>query len=525
MTRQPDPTNSISNVWMADNGDGTYSNPIIYADYSDPDVIRVGDDFYLTSSSFNCLPGLPILHSKDLVSWELIGYALQKLSPIEYFNKPQHGNGAWAPSIRYHNGEFYIYYGDPDFGIYVIKSREPEGPWDDPILVKETKGWIDPCPFWDDDGNAYLIHAFAGSRAGIKSVLVLNKMNPEGTKLLDDGVLIFDGHKNHPTIEGPKIYKRNGFYYIFAPAGGVKAGWQTVLRSRNIYGPYEDKIVMDQGSTSVNGPHQGAWVELKSGESWFIHFQDQDAYGRVVHLQPMVWINEWPVIGVDKNGDGTGEPVSRYKKPDLGQLYSKGILQSSDEFNSNVLGLQWQWQANPQPIWGFPCGNQGFYRLNSVLLPDSFKNLWDVPNLLLQKFPANEFTATTKVNCSLKSDGEKTGVIVIGTDYAYISFGVGDKKSYISYVVCKNAEKGAEEIKTDNVPVEQQNIYLRVSVRQGALCTFSWSVDGEKFVTLGEPFKAKPGKWIGAKIGLFCVRSNITNDAGYADIDWFRVGK
>ena len=311
----------VSKVWVADNGDGTYKNPIINADYSDPDAIRVGDDYYMVSSSFTHIPGLPILHSKDLVNWKIIGHALKKQPPFDVYDKVQHGAGVWAPSIRYHNNEFYIYYPDPDFGIYLVKAKNIIGPWSEPLLIEAGKGLIDPCPFWDDNGKTYLVHAYAGSRAGIKSIIVVKEMNKEGTKIIGDGVMVYDGHEKDPTIEGPKFYKRNGYYYIFAPAGGVSTGWQTILRSKNIYGPYERKVVMDQGTTSINGPHQGAWVTTQTGEDWFLHFQDKEAYGRVVHLQPMKWINDWPVIGVDKDGDGKGEPVLNYKKPNVGKQY------------------------------------------------------------------------------------------------------------------------------------------------------------------------------------------------------------
>ena len=273
-------TNEISKVWVADNGDGTYTNPVLYADYSDPDAIRVGDDYYLVASSFNCIPGLPILHSRDLVNWELIGYALDKQPPFEVFDKVQHGNGVWAPCIRYHNNQFYIYYPDPDFGIYVVTATNPAGPWSKPLLVQPGKGLIDPSPLWDTDGKAYLVYALAGSRAGVKSVIMINRMDADGSKLIGNSVMLIDGHKKHPTIEGPKIYKRNGYYYVFAPAGGVAPGWQMVMRSKNIFGPYEDRIVMAQGKTDINGPHQGAWVDTKTGENWFLNFQDLGAYGR-----------------------------------------------------------------------------------------------------------------------------------------------------------------------------------------------------------------------------------------------------
>lgn len=262
---------TVSKVWVADKGNGTYQNPVLNADYSDPDAIRVGDDFYMIASSFADIPGLPVLHSKDLVNWSIIGHALTKLLPADVFAVPQHGNGVWAPALRYHNGKFYIYYPDPDFGIYLIKAKNAAGPWSEPLLVEAGKGLIDPCPFWDDNGSAYLVHGWAGSRAGIKSILTLKKMNPEGTRVLDAGVIVYDGHELDPTIEGPKMYKRNQYYYIFAPAGGVSTGWQLALRSKNIYGPYERKVVMDQGKSTVNGPHQGAWVNTASGEDWFLH--------------------------------------------------------------------------------------------------------------------------------------------------------------------------------------------------------------------------------------------------------------
>ena len=268
---------TVSKVWVPDNGNGTFNNPVINADYSDPDAIRVGDDYYMISSSFNHAPGLPILHSKDLVNWTLIGHALKTQLPVEHFGKVQHGGGVWAPSIRYHNNEFYIYYPDPDFGIYLTKAKNINGPWTEPIIVEAGKGLIDPCPLWDNDEKVYLVHAYAGSRAGIKSIIVVKELNKEGTKVTTDAVMVYDGHELDPTIEGPKLYKRNGYYYIFAPAGGVSTGWQTVLRSKNIYGPYERKVVMDQGNTPVNGPHQGAWIDTKTGEHWFLPFQDKDA--------------------------------------------------------------------------------------------------------------------------------------------------------------------------------------------------------------------------------------------------------
>jgi beta-xylosidase len=514
---------SVSKVWVADNGDGTYRNPILHADYSDPDVIRVGDDFYMTASSFNCVPGLPVLHSKDLVNWSIIGHVYQQQPPLDVFGTPQHGSGAWAPAIRYHKGKFYIFYPDPDYGIYMVNADNPRGPWSEPLLIKAARGWIDPCPFWDDDGTAYLANAMAGSRSGIKSILVVNRMSPDGTKLLDGGVMVFDGHDNHPTVEGPKIYKRNGYYYISAPAGGVATGWQLILRSRNIYGPFEQKVVLAQGNTKVNGPHQGGWVDTQTGEFWFVHFQDKGAYGRVVHLQPMKWVNDWPVMGVDPDGDGKGEPVQSYRKPNVGTTWPRVTPAESDEFNGNSLGLQWQWHANPKPGWMFPGGSLGFIRMFNVPLPDAFSNFWDVPNLLMQKFPAPGFTATTKITFTARSDGEKTGLIVMGLDYAYLSVKKKTEGLSVSQTICKDADKRTPEKESAEIPAMGNVFYLRVKVSENAACNFSFSTDGTSFTPVGEAFTARQGKWIGAKVGVFAVRVGRVNETGYADFDWFRI--
>lgn len=515
----------LSKVWVSDQGNGTYKNPVINADYSDPDAIRVGDDFYMVASSFDAIPGLPILHSKDLVNWRIIGHALKRQPPFDHFEKTQHGNGVWAPSIRYRNGEFYIYYPDPDFGIYLTKAKTITGEWTAPKLVIAGKGLIDPCPLWDEDGKAYLAYAYAGSRAGIKSVLAIMPLSADGSRASETGRIVYDGHELDPTIEGPKFYKRNGFYYLFAPAGGVSTGWQLVLRSKNIYGPYERKVVMDQGKSTVNGPHQGAWVNTQSGEDWFLHFQDKDAYGRVVHLQPMKWVNNWPVIGLDKDVDGVGEPVMSYKKPNVGKTYPIETPIESDEFGTVNLGLQWQWQANPQPNWLFTDANKSVLKLYTAKIPDSAKNLWDVPNLLMQKFPADEFMATTKVTFkpNPKLENEQTGLVVMGRSYAKIN--VKSKKDglYLIYGVCLGADKGKAENQKEITKLKSNTVQLRVKVSAGAKCQFSFSEDGLNFTNVGDEFQATAGQWIGAKLGIFAVRDTQTNDSGIAEFDWFRV--
>lgn len=526
-----------SEVWVSDEGNGMYRNPVLHADYSDPDVCAVGEDYFLTASSFNCTPGLPILHSKDLVNWKIVNYALKKVEPVEYYNEPRHGKGVWAPSIRFHEGMYYIYWGDPDFGIFMVKTRDPYGEWDAPVLVKAGKGMIDPCPLWDDDERVYLAHAWAGSRAKFNSVLTVCELNKEGTAVISDPVLVFDGNDgiNH-TIEGAKFYKRNGFYYLFAPAGGVVSGWQLVMRSKNVYGPYEARIVMAQGKTDINGPHQGGWVDTPAGESWFLHFQDKGAYGRVLHLNPMKWVNDWPVIGVDKDGDGCGDPVSRYRKPKTDKTYPIETPVESDEFDTRKLGLQWEWHANYQDVFGFTT-NMGYARIYGHELSPHFKNFWEVPNLLMQKFPAEEFTATAKLKVSAKDDGQLSGLIIMGWDYSWIGVEKQGEKFLLKQAVCKDAEQGnLEQVSTLAVlepsrkfeaglfPNYEREIYIRVHVDKGAYCRFSYSLDGKKFTEAGTLFKARQGKWIGAKVGMFSVTPH-GKERGWVDVDWFRVEK
>lgn len=533
-----------SGSWVADLGNGTYKNPILYADYSDPDVIRVGDDYYMTASSFNCVPGLPILHSKDLVNWKIINYALRDLylegiSSPDFFDKAQHGKGVWAPCIRYHNGEYMIYWGDPDFGIYVVKTKDISGQWDKPILVLPGKGRIDPSPLFDDDGKVYLTHAWAGSRALFNSVMTLCELDSTGTKVISEESLIYDGLKdqNH-TTEGGKFYKKDGYYYLLAPAGGVEMGWQIALRSKNIYGPYEMKKVLAQGNTKINGPHQGGLVETQTGEWWFLNFQDKGVYGRISHLQPVTWKDGWPVMGInDKNY--CGEPVLTYKKPNVGNVYPIEVPADSDEFNSPKLGLQWSWHANPQQSWGFASAN-GYYRMYGQYYPESFTNFWDIPNLLMQKLSAPEFTATMKASLVLHNEGDKAGIIIMGWDYSYIAL-VKTKIGYeLQQVVCKDAENKTPEntvasispkkLKIDvnyNYQTRLENIefYFRMQVKEGGSCTFWYSTDGKKYEPIGNVFQAKQGKWIGAKMGMFILNKTSQTDRSWMDIDWFRIGE
>ena len=522
-------------VWSPDNGNGTYTNPVINADYSDPDVCvgPSGEDYYLTASSFQCIPGLPILHSKDLVNWEIVGHALTSLyegdeALQQHFSTPQHGAGVWAPSIRYHNGEYYIYWGDPDYGVYMVKTKNPAGKWDAPVCVIRGKGYIDTTPLWDDDGRCYLVNGWANSRAKFASVLTVRELSADGTRAIGQPVIVFDGNGNeNHTCEGPKFYKRDGWYWILCPAGGVPTGFQLAMRSKSPFGPYEHKVVLAQGKTAINGPHQGGWIHTKYGEDWFLHFQDKEAYGRVVHLQPVDWSSGWPIMGKK------GEPVVTYQKP---RSSSSTIVNpvESDEFDSPTLGKQWQWQANYDEKYGVPTAF-GTFRIYTHKLDEGWKSLWEVPNMLLQKTPADKFTVTTKLRMTSKADGQFGGLIMMGLDYSALVVRRIGQEFQLVQMTCKGADKGKQqtesliatlkptwEDKTQYRPGIHEDIYLRLAVDDSKL-RFSYSADGKKFTDCGEEFQMKEGKWIGAKFGFVAAESDPKCDRGWVEADWIRI--
>ena len=519
-----DPPALANQPWVADLGDGRYKNPVLHADYSDPDAIRVGDTYYMTSSSFNSAPGLPLLQSKDMVNWELVGHALPKVTPLEHFAVPRHGDGVWAPCLRWHDGKFWIFYPDPDYGIYVMTATNFAGPWSAPHLLLPGKGIIDPTPLWDEDGRAWLLHGWARSRAGINNLLTLRSMDPGASRLLDsEGKTVIDGNKipGYRTLEGPKFYKQDGWYYVFAPAGGVEDGWQAVFRSRSIDGPYEVRTVMDQGKTPINGPHQGAWVRAQDGSDWFLHFQDKDAYGRVVHLQPMVWQDGWPIIGEPGPRPGIGQPVLTHVKPVRGMPVT--APPTSDEFDGPTLGLQWQWNANPEPSWYSLTERSGMLRLHTVVAPEANGYVRATPSMLTQKPPAPTFVVNTRVQLNGGVDGDRAGLIVNAMQYAWIGLRKSGAATQLVYTSCTPAKLRCTESVSVVLEHAPDTVYLRMNMLEGAKASFAYSVDNVRFVPAGQPLAISKGRWVGAQIGLFAVGEKVGAKPSSVDVDYFRV--
>ena len=470
-----------------DQGDGTYRNPVLNADFSDPDIIRVGAKYYMVASDFHFI-GMQVLESDDMVNWHYVSQIYSRFDEPGWDENKHYAGGSWAPAIRYHNGLFYVYFCTPDEGLYMSTAKDARGPWSPLHLVKRVEKWEDPCPLWDDDGKAYLGRSQWGA-----GPIIIHKMSADGRQLLDEGVTVYTG----PVAEGTKFLKRNGYYYLIIPEGGVGQGWQTVLRSRSIYGPYERRIVLEQGTTNVNGPHQGALVDTPDGQWWFYHFQDTPILGRVVHLQPVHWQDDWPLMGVDVDGNGVGEPVAMWHSPLPSQ---PAKLEMSDDFTGPQLGLQWQWNHNPVNDHWSLTERKGWLTLHA-LFADSLKAS---RNMLTQKVVGYVSESTTL----LSSKGScYAGLFCIGKQFNAI--GLCPQGIYTEFDGQKTV------IKTG----KYQKLYLRVT--NDCLQNrhqFWYSTDGQQFIPVGNPFSMRAGYWKGIRTGLYCYGSD-----GQAQFDYFQV--
>lgn len=465
-----------------DQGDGTYRNPILPADYSDPDVIRVGDDFYLVASDFHFV-GMQVLHSRDLVNWRIIGQVFDRLTMDPKYDEMRgYAQGTWAPSLRFHDGVFYLYVCTPHDGLYRFTAKNPAGPWE-MVTVKTVDAWEDPCPIWDDDGQAYLVHSVHGA-----GPLILHKMNREGTQLLDDGVVIYRG----PVAEGPKFYRRNGWYYISLPEGGVEKGGQTILRAKNIYGPYERREVLPSGS-----PHQGGIVELDNGESWFIAFKSTGHLGRVAHLLPVTWgADDWPVFG------DHGQPVPGGRKPGVGAGGPILHPQTSDDFEAAALSPQWQWNHNPVPAAWSLTERGGWLRLHGLPAPEPVV----ARNTLTQKLWGESGMVTVKLDPRGLSEGQAAGFAFM-SGRVFNAVGVARFEGRLRFY----SETGLGPV------IGERDVWLR-GTYAGEQARLHFSTDGETFTDVGAKVVLRFGQWKGARVTLFAYGPG----GGVADFDEFQ---
>ena len=477
-----------------------YKNPIIKSDYSDPDVIRVNDSYYMIASSFNHTPCLPILKSKNLVDWKIVNYIWDKL-PLDTYDNVMHGCGVWAPSIRFHNNKFYAVVPFPDEGIFVTETDDIEkGIWSEPRLLIKGPGIEDPCPIWVDD-KCYLVVGFVKSRIGFNSMLAIYEVTPDLTKQLTDYKIVFDGHDIAPTVEGPKFHYRNGFFYILAPCGSVKSGWQIALRSKNIYGPYDMKIILVQNDSKINGPHQGALIDLPNDEWAFIHFTDQGPYGRVICLEPAKWINDWPVCGLIKDELLAGTAVEEH--PYIIDKKSDYKIMDSDDFKDNKLSLMWQCPANIK---------DNFFKFDDGIILNAIngniKPLNLLPNSLLTKILYPSFEVKTKAILCLENE-EETGLCYMGKEYNYILIKKINDKLHLQ-VKKGSFEDEEDELIYDELYNSDEIIFNLKYIEPNK---YYLGFNGKYLDFL---FTATPGRWIGGKYGIYAK-----GNKGFAKYKYF----
>ena len=521
-----------------DQGDGTYRNTILFADYSDPDVIRVGDTFYMVTSTFHFNPGITILESKDLVNWNFVGHIIEnigKLSASFSFNSmDSYGAGIWAPSIRYHDGMFYVHVGGPKIGLIVCRSKDIHGPWN----VKRMKfqiPWtgtklIDCCPLWDDDGNAYFAAAEPNKSADKKWYdyhIYLFKMSPDGESLLDSGVVIHGGY----TTEAVKLYKRDGYYYIFYSENAADEGrvrTQFAARSKNIYGPYDRRKLIHTHGGVDKSPNQGGLVESLDGSWWFLCHREDDApnsaVGRHLMLLPVSWEDGWPIIGIDQDGDGIGEMVWTFQKPVQG--YGPCLPDSSDEFDSPILGAQWQWNHQDRKDKWSLTARSGFLRLTACkpIPPGGF---YQAPNTLTQRLMGECSTATIKMDASGMADGQYAGICLLSKPSlllgVYCEGGVR-KVRYQYTFYCPPFQDPDSKAYDDSFFCEdicewnENDIYFQIK-HSGNQAQLLFSTDGKKFTAADSPKQFAFFAWRGGRVGMFSY--NEFQDGGNADFDWF----
>jgi len=493
---------STTPKFQSDNGDGTFTNPVINADFPDPDAILVGDTYYMVTTTMFIFPGVTILKSKDLVNWEYCSNALPRFDFHRAYNLDggqRYSHGQWATSIKYHNGKFHLLFITLDEGGFHCTATKAEGPWE---IQKLPKGYYDPGLFYDDDGKIYVVHGYSK----ISITEVDEKLAP-----LSNDSLIFTGNIRWG-LEGMHVYKIDGMYYLYGTYGGLD-GIQVALRSKNIHGPYEQKIVLSDSSKGVNfGLHQGALLKTQTGEWWTIIFSDRGPFGRFPSLQPVTWVDGWPMIGV--NGKG----VVTYKKPNVGKTYPLKTFPTSDEFNDRSLGMQWGWNHNPDTTKWSLTENPGHLRLTTGKPVSNFR---DARNTLTQRMFTyySESIPTIgeiKLDAGNMKDGDVAGLAIFQDPFAYIGVKQVDGVKYVTMV-----NNGLE---TSSTLFKGSTIYLQAIAHYGSgQATFTYGTDGKKFTAFGNKLDMRfnLSVFTGNKFCLFNYATK--TPGGYVDFDWFRM--
>ncbi|MHC4743656.1 MAG: glycoside hydrolase family 43 protein [Planctomycetota bacterium] len=510
-----------------DQGDGTYRNPMLNADYPDVDIERVGDMYYMITSTNHYAPGMTLLESKDMLNWRIIGHVWDKLTWEPKYNWDKmagYRHGVWAGDLAYHDGKWFCYFIDFSSGLYVSTAEDIRGPWSEPVCMLKKQFWTDPAVYWDEEEKqAYLICNF-GQDKSVKQKQNQNrifKMSWDGLRLLDEGKPIYSA----PGAEAAKIYKIDGTFYIFLAEWRDNDRKQIVLRGKTIYGPFERKVVMEKGSVVDRSVCQGALVQVQDGSWWFTHQLVQnrakkkgdlagattgESYeGRSQWLIPVTWKDGWPVLGKDADGNGIGNTVFSGRKPVKG--FPITAPQTDDEFDSPKLGGQWQWNHNPRDDHWSLTDRPGWLRLKAAV-PVGDGGFWNAANTISQRIMGKgKGSVIAKADISGMEAGQQAGFCHHSGQYILLGIRVEpDGAKRLSF---NNNGKI-----TEGPMVTAEIIYFHTEI-DGDRATLAWSLDGKDAKQLGGQFALKFGRWRGDRLGLYCF--NNKTDAGHIDIDWF----
>jgi len=500
-----------------DQGDGTYCNPVLPSDYSDIDAIRVGSDYYAISSTFQYSPGVVILHSKDLVNWEILSHVVNDLTVISpelnWDKMNRYGKGIWAGSIRYYKGRFWVYFGTPDEGFFMSSAKNPAGPWEPLHVLWNVSGWDDCCSFCDDDGQLYFVATnFAMDKKTNKKYNIhLFRLTFDGKSIIMESDSII--HQSNGS-EANKLYKINGLYYHYFSE--IKKEGRVIMmrRSKTIYGPWETKQLNHVDKNTDREPNQGGLIQSRTGEWYFFthHGSGGNWEGRVASLLPVNWINGWPVIGV-AGSDSIGNMVWSGKKPVKKAVNLR--IKTNDEFNKKTLPAQWEWNYQPRNENWTLMERDGYLRLYAfqpIRPQDKIKLIFRSGNTLTQRsFRSSENEVIIKMEISAMADGQYAGL----THYAssYSTFGVIQQNGVktLSYDNNGNISTG--------IKITVQTVWLKSSWGWDGISTYSFSLNGKTFTDFGDSYQLSWGNYRGDRVGIF--NYNILANSGSVDVDYF----
>ncbi len=487
--------------------DGTYLNPIIPSDYSDIDCIRVGDDYYAISSTFQFSPGMTLLHSKDLVNWEICGNIIDDLTQIgpnlNWSHMNRYNRGIWAGTLRFHDKRFYLFFGTPDEGYFMTSSPTPQGPWAPLTCLLSEAGWDDCCVMWDDNGEA----CFVGTHFADGYKTYLFRMSPDGKSIdRSSAMLIHSGNGR----EANKLIKVGKWYYlIFSEHKQGIGRYVMARRSLNMFGPYTEEKQLALPSVEAMEPNQGGIILGKDNKWYFLtHHGTGDWSGRIVSLLPVTWIEDWPILGKPlPNNIGTMAWSGNIPSDDGGNLF----LRKSDDFDDENLGPQWQWNYQPRKEMYSLSERPGWLRLKAYtpLKPD---NLMLAGNTLTQRtFRKPQNTALVKIDISSMTNGQKSGLCHFSSQHAAIGIVMDGNLRYLEYRVNGKIKRGPA--------IEAKYIWLKSKWGMDGISHFSYSLDGEQYIPYGDPYQMVWGNYRGDRLGIYCFNDH--QESGFIDVDYF----